>query len=49
MALPTMQALRMDQTELSTQLAQQEGRPALESLDAVALAILSESFARHVT
>ena len=44
-----MQALRMDQTELSTHLALQEGRPALDSLDAVALAILSESFARHGT
>jgi hypothetical protein len=38
----------MDQTELSTHLAQQEGRPALDSLDDVALAILLESFARCV-
>ena len=40
------EARRMDQTELSTHMARQQGRPALDSLDDVALAILSESFAR---
>jgi hypothetical protein len=40
------EARRMDQTQLSTHMAQQQGRPALASLDDVALAILSESFAR---
>lgn len=39
-------ARRMDQTQLSTHMAHQQGRPALASLDDVARAILGESFAR---